>query len=847
MIKKLLVLLMFYFSISEINSQVLLSEGFESSFVPTGWTRINNSTTGGRDWLASDDATVTDGPYTAYAGNKFMIYEYTSASAANAWMITPAIALTSGSTYKITFWYRVRSASFPEKLKVTIGSSATVAAQTTALWTNNGGASLSNTSYVQATINYTATATGNSYFGFNCFSAADQWALQVDDIAIEKINLCSGTPTAGNASAATPYLCASGTSVLSLVGATSSTGVTYQWQSAPTGTTSWANISGATTVPYTATVSASTDYRCILTCSNGGATSTSGITTVTLGAVPSNDLVCNANTLVLNAATQCGNTTCATATGDPVFSNSTANNTVWFTYTPTTTGIVNFIMTRPSGATTGLLYGWLGVYTATGTCPTLALTETTSNLPFDLTANTTVTLVSPSLTAGTTYYFMIDGFSGASGAFCIQMITPPTPPNCTTTTAPTNNATNVAAPIATLTWNAAATATSYDIYFGTTNPPTTLAGTISATTTPISGLSFSTQYYWYVVPKNNGGTATGCVSNISTFTTQAAPLPPANDECTNAIVISSYLGNVSGTTISATASASIPACADATGQDDDVWYKFTASQNGNASVVVTGGTGFDAVVGVYSGSCGALTLVGTCVDNTSSAGIETVSLTSLVAGQTYYVRVYSYSTTTGGTFTIALSGAAVPVSIVNFKGERKGTENVFTWTTLSELNNNGFELQRSADGINFSSLIFTASKSVNGNSNQPLAYSIADTKPFSGSGYYRLKQIDKDGKASMSDIILIKGTKSTKLELVGVYPNPVVNNINVVLNAPKAGKITLVIADMTGKIIVSKSIIVNNGDNNLQLNVADLSKGTYTIKAICIDGCETAFSKFVKQ
>jgi len=148
--------------------------------------------------------------------------------------------------------------------------------------------------------------------------------------------------------------------------------------------------------------------------------------------------VCNAITLNLGAAADCGNTTCATSTGDPAFFNSTPNNTVWYKYTAVTNGPIQITMSRPVGVTTGLLYGWLGVYTATGTCPSLTLTEVSSNLSYDLNASPSVVFATPSLTAGTTYYFMVDGVSGAMGAYCIKADAPPAPPSCTSIIAPVN-------------------------------------------------------------------------------------------------------------------------------------------------------------------------------------------------------------------------------------------------------------------------------------------------------------------------------------------------------------------------------------------------------------------------
>ncbi len=89
---------------------------------------------------------------------------------------------------------------------------------------------------------------------------------------------CSGTPTAGTA-VATPGFGGSSTAfTLSLTGATTACGITYQWQSSSTGTGGWSNISGATLASYSFTgVTATTYYQCILTCSGSSATSGSAV------------------------------------------------------------------------------------------------------------------------------------------------------------------------------------------------------------------------------------------------------------------------------------------------------------------------------------------------------------------------------------------------------------------------------------------------------------------------------------------------------------------------------------------------------------------------------------------
>ncbi|QQS35336.1 MAG: hypothetical protein IPM56_13930 [Ignavibacteriales bacterium] len=155
-------------------SPLPFAETFDGTlFPPTCWTRINAGT--GNDWQRSTSA--------PYAGLGNMRYTYNSTNAANAWMITPGFALESGKKYYVSF-YQNTSGSYPEKLKVTVGTAPNVAGQTTTIWDNAGGTSLTNAAYELRIAEYIAPATGTYYFGFNCYSDADEWYLNVDEITI---------------------------------------------------------------------------------------------------------------------------------------------------------------------------------------------------------------------------------------------------------------------------------------------------------------------------------------------------------------------------------------------------------------------------------------------------------------------------------------------------------------------------------------------------------------------------------------------------------------------------------------------------------------------------------------
>ncbi len=860
------------------NAQVIFSQGFEpTTFPPTGW--LNNHTTGTNTaaiWerattnaLLGDDGTAAANPlfinpHTGTGMAQFRSYDFLSGNGAE--LITAPFSLTAFAPHKIKFWmyrdviYNTNQDSISVYINV---SRTTTGASFLGKLIRGAGQTptVSTSGWYEYSFNIPTVYNGaTNYIIFNAVSRFGN-NLFIDDISVENNPSCTGTPIGGVAIASAPYLCASGNSILTLSGNTSSSGITYQWQASPAGTGTFTNISGANSNTYTATVSASTDFRCVVTCTNGGASSNSVIANVTLNpAIPTNDLICNATELILNGPEVCGNTTCATATTgelSPTCVTSTPNNIVWFKFTPTTTSAYRLVMTRPVGATSGgSLNAWVGVNTIASSCPTPGtITEVTqpSCLNLEVVTSTEDTVVTSILTAGTTYYIQFDGNSGSYGAYCLKIINPPLPPTCVTNVSPANAATNVVTTPATLSWNTSPGATSYKLIIGTTNPPpTTNPITVFGTTSAITGFTYSTQYYWYVIP-NNGLDGVGCETNVTSFTTQAAPLPPVNDSCGASIALLDgvpYNGtNISSTISGAPASTCTTSTTGGT-PSGDVWFKFITTVGGTATISLTNATNnLDAIITVYSGTpaagCSGIS-ADSCRDNGIGNGNETFVLNNLLPGTTYYFSVKGWNAQPGN-FTVVVGGPALPISLLSFTGTKQDKINLLNWATASETNNKGFELQRSANGNDFASIAFVNSKAIGGNSSAQLNYTFSDITPLGGTNYYRLKQVDKDGKFSMSKVVAIKGLKPTSLQLVGVYPNPAVNKLNVNIESPVADFVTLLVTDMTGKVLMNKMKSVAVGDNTMELNVATLPAGSYFIKAVCANGCETTTAKFVKQ
>lgn len=723
------------------------------------------------------------------------------------------------------------------------------------------------TTVLGACQSFGATSGSTTQFTAN-LTAGTEYYFMVDGVVGDVGAYCISIQTPPSP----PATCATNsTPANNATGVTGNPGITLKW-GAVAGATSYDVYFGTVNPPTTKIGTTSADsvvvngtgystqyYWYVVPINTGGSPSgcdanTTSFTTGTVPAVAANDDPCDAVTLVLDGPVDCRNTAFATSVNDPTtFNCSTPNNTLWYKYTPAATGNVQFTVTPPASGDT--LYGWLGVYTVSGSCPgTFTFTDVTTATLSACTsfgaAGVAQTQFTANLNAGTEYYFMVDGVSGDVGQYCISIQTPPAPPaTCATLNSPANNAIDVAAPVV-LKWSPVATATSYDVYFGTANPPTAVLTTTAADSVTLSGLAYTTQYYWYITPKNTGGAATGCDAGTFTFTTAAAPPPPNNDECDSAVVVTAS-AIVNGTNVSATQSIAPSLCQGFTSTSSaDVWYTFTASQNGDATITITPtpGSGLDLVVIAYSGSCGAFTSIG-CSDNSTAGVPEIVNLTGLTAGTQYYFRVYGYGSLTAnqGTFTIAAAGIALPVSLAQFIGERKNGVNTLSWTTANELNNKGFEVQRSSTGDMFVPMGFVESKAITGNSTASLNYQFTDNKPYAGTTYYRLKQVDKNGKSALSHVVAVKGDKIATLSITDVYPNPAGKFLNLVIATPNNVNATIIVTDITGKIVLKQATGIVTGNNNLQLHVGNLAPGSYLLKLVCSNGCNSAVTKFVKE
>jgi hypothetical protein len=188
--------------------------------------------------------------------------------------------------------------------------------------------------------------------------------------------------------------------------------------------------------------------------------------------------------------------------------------------------------------------------------------------------------------------------------------------------------------------------------------------------------------------------------------------------------------------------------------------------------------------------------------------------------------VTSYGTTTSDHYPIfsrfAFDPVILPVTLVEFTGTKRSTSVELKWKTVQEINSKEFIVEHSSDGRNFTAIGTVAAA---GNSNGTRTYSFIDHAPKTGKNFYRLRMVDKDGKATNTRIVTINfGTQV----YVNIRPNPASSVVNVsVANA--SNQTIIQVFDQSGKLHKTYMSTVR-GNQVVPISVSGLSKGIYLMK-----------------
>ena len=211
-----------------------------------------------------------------------------------------------------------------------------------------------------------------------------------------------------------------------------------------------------------------------------------------------------------------------------------------------------------------------------------------------------------------------------------------------------------------------------------------------------------------------------------------------------------------------------------------------------------------------------------------NANSATPSVSNLVVGSTYafQLTVTDVAGASGSAVTdVNVVSGALPVEFSYFKGQSNSTGNLLQWGTATEQNNDYFSIERSNDGAAFSSI---GKVTGSGTSTAAHDYSFTDTKAVTGNYYYRLKQVDKDGKFDFSKVILVTG--SSNAAAAQMYPNPVQSSLSIVLNNDIKGNGKISVYDLAGHNVRQDAVVKNDKTLNAVVNMNSLTPGLYIVE-----------------
>jgi Secretion system C-terminal sorting domain len=247
----------------------------------------------------------------------------------------------------------------------------------------------------------------------------------------------------------------------------------------------------------------------------------------------------------------------------------------------------------------------------------------------------------------------------------------------------------------------------------------------------------------------------------------------------------------------------------------------------------------------YSGAdtTAAVSLLNTSTASLTGQQIATIpTVITVLPTQTLTVRVYVWITGSGNRYfpsqNVKINGvtsdAALPLSLLNFSAATASDAATLLWKTSSETNMKNFEVEHSTDGQ-----IFTAIGSVNAKNTDDNNYSFTDKNKLSGTAYYRLKMVNKDGSYRYSFIIMVNGKAKNKLS---IFPNPVINTITLTHSAAASNAVASIL-NLEGKKI--ESIVISPGATQTSFAADKLPQGVYMM--LYTDAKQVQTIKFVKQ
>ena len=180
--------------------------------------------------------------------------------------------------------------------------------------------------------------------------------------------------------------------------------------------------------------------------------------------------------------------------------------------------------------------------------------------------------------------------------------------------------------------------------------------------------------------------------------------------------------------------------------------------------------------------------------------------------------------------TANIPNVVLPVKFLDFTVAKNSNSAILNWSVESEdAKTDKYEILRSANGVDFTTVATIEAKN-NGLSANAYSFTQENLSNIRNNGviYYRIKQIDKDGKAVITEIKNVRLT--SKGLTIGVYPNPIKHTTNVSFDLVKDAEVILTVNDAGGKQLMINQFNGFKGSNIRSLDLSKFATGNYILK-----------------
>lgn len=240
----------------------------------------------------------------------------------------------------------------------------------------------------------------------------------------------------------------------------------------------------------------------------------------------------------------------------------------------------------------------------------------------------------------------------------------------------------------------------------------------------------------------------------------------------------------------------------------------------NAGTISTTGNFTNSSGGVITGPAAPLRGSITAGGYTQNAGMfGAIGRLDFCATMNHPAAGFDSQTGTVGSSTTFCSARPLPVELVSFTAAPVKNFVRLRWATASEQGSARFVVERSAQGAIFEAVCEVAAQ---GTAAQPTAYAAEDARPLAGRSYYRLRQVDLDGRVAFSPVLAVRMDNPP----LGAYPNPVADRLVVDLTLAPAEACTVRVLSLTGQVLLAETLA---GGRVQELLLTGLSAGFYVL------------------